>query len=189
MPEKNISRFLVDQLETPIGLLAIVADEAGRLRAVGWIDGHRRMDRSVGSGADDASVSMLPVSNPGGLTAALRGYFDGDLKAIEGLPVVMEGTAFQRAVWRALRQIPSGETRSYGQIAHKIGRPNAVRAVGLANGANPVAVVVPCHRVIGSDGSLTGYGAGIERKRWLLTHERCPTWGGKLPDCLSATLR
>ena len=81
------------------------------------------------------------------------------------------GTPFQRAVWRALREIPCGETRSYGEIARRIGRPKAVRAVGLANGANPIGIVVPCHRVIGSNGTLTGYGGGIERKRWLLAHE------------------
>jgi methylated-DNA-[protein]-cysteine S-methyltransferase len=84
----------------------------------------------------------------------------------------MDGTDFQRTVWRALRQIPCGTTIFYGELARRIGRPAAVRAVGLANGANPVGVVVPCHRVIGSDGSLTGYGGGIERKRWLLAHER-----------------
>ena len=82
------------------------------------------------------------------------------------------GTDFQREVWRALRGIPCGTTLSYGELARRIGRPNAVRAVGLANGANPIGVVVPCHRVIGSNGSLTGYGGGIERKRWLLDHER-----------------
>jgi methylated-DNA-[protein]-cysteine S-methyltransferase len=84
----------------------------------------------------------------------------------------MEGTDFQRTVWQALRRIPCGTTISYGELARRIGRPAAVRAVGLANGANPVGVVVPCHRVIGADGSLTGYGGGIERKRWLLAHER-----------------
>ena len=81
------------------------------------------------------------------------------------------GTPFQRAVWAALRRIPAGETLSYGQLAAQIGKPKAVRAVGLANGSNPVGVVVPCHRVIGADGSLTGYGGGLPRKLWLLEHE------------------
>jgi methylated-DNA-[protein]-cysteine S-methyltransferase len=88
------------------------------------------------------------------------------------LPVQTAGTLFQREVWRALREIPCGSTVSYGKLAQQIGRPAAIRAVGLANGSNPIGVVVPCHRVIGADGSLTGYGGGIERKRWLLAHER-----------------
>jgi methylated-DNA-[protein]-cysteine S-methyltransferase len=95
------------------------------------------------------------------------------LTAIDGLKVAFStGTEFQLCVWRALREVPCGQTWSYGQLARKIGRPSAVRAVGLANGANPVGLVVPCHRVIGSDGSLTGYGGGLHRKRWLLAHER-----------------
>jgi methylated-DNA-[protein]-cysteine S-methyltransferase len=102
----------------------------------------------------------------------MRAYFAGNLTAIDDLPVATGGTDFQRQVWRALRQIPCGETISYGELARRIDRPAAVRAVGLANGSNPISVVVPCHRVIGSDGSLTGYGGGIERKRWLLTHEQ-----------------
>jgi methylated-DNA-[protein]-cysteine S-methyltransferase len=93
---------------------------------------------------------------------------------IDTLPVETGGTPFQREVWHALREIPCGTTTSYGKLAELIGRPAAMRAVGLANGANPVAVVVPCHRVIGANGSLTGYGGGIERKRWLLDHEKSP---------------
>ena len=100
-----------------------------------------------------------------------QAYFDGDTRCLNELPTSTEGTAFQRDVWSALKTIPRGETRSYADIARSIGRPKAVRAVGLANGANPVAIVVPCHRVIGADGSLTGYGAGVERKRWLLKIE------------------
>jgi methylated-DNA-[protein]-cysteine S-methyltransferase len=159
------ARLLVDHIETPIGRLAIVAAD-GRLRAVGWIDGHARMQRTLGGAA------VVPASNPGGLTAAIRAYFAGDLRAIDGLPVDAPGTEFQRSVWRALRDIPCGETLSYGALARRIGKPAAVRAVGLANGANPVGIVVPCHRVIGANGALTGYGGGIERKRWLLAHEQ-----------------
>ncbi len=102
---------------------------------------------------------------------ALADYFAGDLDAIADLPTAANGTAFQLSVWAALRQIPVGETVSYGALAARIGRPKAVRAVGLANGANPIAIVVPCHRVIGADASLTGYGGGLHRKRWLLAHE------------------
>ncbi len=110
--------------------------------------------------------------------AALRAYFAGDLTAIDNLPVETAGTLFQRLVWRALREIPCGQTISYAQLAQRIGRPAAARAVGLANGANPVSIVVPCHRVIGASGSLTGYGGGLERKRWLLTHEDALTSPG-----------
>jgi methylated-DNA-[protein]-cysteine S-methyltransferase len=110
--------------------------------------------------------------NPNSLIRAVSSYFDGDLKAIDNLPVQTAGTPFQSEVWRALRGIPCGSTVSYAELARRIGRPAAVRAVGLANGSNPVGIVVPCHRVIGADGSLTGYGGGIERKRWLLSHER-----------------
>ncbi len=99
---------------------------------------------------------------------ALDAWFGGDLTAFDGLEVRTGGTVFQRAVWRALRDIPAGETRTYGQLAAAIGAPKAVRAVGLANGANPVGVIVPCHRVIGANGALTGYAGGLERKRWLL---------------------
>jgi methylated-DNA-[protein]-cysteine S-methyltransferase len=121
-------------------------------------------------GADN--FSMIPDQNPFGLTNAIRAYFEGELEAIDTLPVATEGTSFQKSVWRALRDIPAGETISYGELANRIGKPAAVRAVGLANGANPIGIVVPCHRVIGANGSLTGYGGGIERKRWLLDHEK-----------------
>jgi methylated-DNA-[protein]-cysteine S-methyltransferase len=105
------------------------------------------------------------------MTDAINSYFAGELTAIDTLPVQTAGTPFQREVWYALRRIPCGTTVSYGKLAEQIGRPSAVRAVGLANGSNPIGVVVPCHRVIGANGSLTGYGGGMERKRWLLQHE------------------
>jgi methylated-DNA-[protein]-cysteine S-methyltransferase len=165
-------RLRLDHIDTPIGQLALVADDAGRLRVANFTDGHSRMERLLRSYSTDPLYKLVPASNPGGLSRAVRAYFAGDFTAIDGLPVEAGGTAFQSAVWRALCQIPCGETRSYGQIARQIGHPAAVRAVGLANGSNPVGIVVPCHRVIGSDGSLTGYGGGVERKRWLLAHER-----------------
>src|SRR5215831_1034053 len=108
-----------------------------------------------------------------------QAYFDGDLVAVASLPTATNGTNFQRAVWDALRHIAPGETISYGMLANRIGRPSAMRAVGLATGANPIAIVVPCHRVIGANGTLTGYGGGLERKRWLLAHERA---SGLQPD-------
>jgi len=116
-------------------------------------------------------VELTPATGVSAARRALEAYFAGDLSAIDDLPVMTTGTAFQSEVWAALRDIPAGSTTSYGALAARIGRPKAVRAVGLANGANPIGVVVPCHRVIGADASLTGYGGGLDRKRWLLAHE------------------
>ena len=101
----------------------------------------------------------------------LSRYFDGDLASLDEIDVELHGTAFQQRVWNALRTVTVGTTTSYAELARRVGAPAAVRAVGAANGANPVAVVLPCHRIIGSNGSLTGYGGGLERKRWLLHHE------------------
>jgi methylated-DNA-[protein]-cysteine S-methyltransferase len=165
-------RLLVDRVATPIGDLVVVADEAGRLHAVEWADHDELMQRWLRRHCGAQGFSLHPANDPGGLAAALAAYFAGDLAAIDTMPVAAFGTDFQRIVWKALRGIPCGETLSYAALARRIGRETAVRAVGLANGSNPVSVVVPCHRVIGSDGSLTGYGGGIERKRWLLAHEQ-----------------
>ena len=179
-------RLLIDRIETPIGELAIVADDAGRLRAVEWTDHDANMQRSLRLHYGPDGYSLTPAPNPGGVSAAIRAYFAGNLRAIDALPVATGGTAFQRTVWRALRRIPCGETISYRELARRVDRPAAVRAVGLANGSNPISVVVPCHRVIGSDGSLTGYGGGIERKRWLLAHERRAGAASVLPRTASA---
>ncbi|MGO8856912.1 MAG: methylated-DNA--[protein]-cysteine S-methyltransferase [Steroidobacteraceae bacterium] len=102
---------------------------------------------------------------------ALEAYFEGNLAAIDRLPTAIHGTAFQCQVWDALRSIPFGQTISYATLAARIGRPSAARTVGLANGANPIAIVVPCHRVMAAHGALTGYGGGLARKQWLLAHE------------------
>lgn len=101
----------------------------------------------------------------------MQRYFAGELSIIDDLPVKTAGTDFQRQVWQELRKIPCGETISYGELAQRINRPTASRAVGMANGLNPISIVVPCHRVIGQQGALTGYAGGVERKRWLLMHE------------------
>jgi methylated-DNA-[protein]-cysteine S-methyltransferase len=169
--------LVYDEIESPLGRLRLFADDAGGLHAVGWTTGHARMDKPLAVTGEARTVNatqaeLRRVQNPHGLSAALAAYFAGDLRAIEGLPTVLRGTDFQRRVWSALLEIPCGETWSYGQLARHIGNPAAVRAVGLANGANPIGIVVPCHRVIGADGTLTGYGGGLERKRWLLAHER-----------------
>lgn len=115
--------------------------------------------------------SLNQHSDPAGAVTALGSYFSGSMTALDGIDVEMNGTPFQQRVWNALRSVRCGTTASYASIARVIGAPRAVRAVGAANRANPVAVIVPCHRIVGSDGSLTGYGGGLERKRWLLQHE------------------
>jgi methylated-DNA-[protein]-cysteine S-methyltransferase len=164
--------FFVEHIETPTGHMRLVTDDTQRLRALDWDDCDTRMrdllNRHYGAGA----VTLHRASHPSKAAQALRAYFDGDLDAIIELPTETNGTPFQRKVWAALRRIPAGHTVSYGALAAAIGQPKAVRAVGLANGANPIAIVVPCHRVIGANASLTGYGGGLHRKRWLLAHER-----------------
>jgi methylated-DNA-[protein]-cysteine S-methyltransferase len=163
--------LLIDRIDTPIGELMIVADHDGNLRAADWTDHDARMRRFLRIHYGESGFKLEPNHNPGDLTSAISSYFAGELAAIDTLPVKTAGTSFQREGWQALRNIPCGTTISYAELAGKIGRPTAVRAVGLANGSNPVGIIVPCHRVIGSNGSLTGYGGGIERKSWLLEHE------------------
>lgn len=165
-------QLLIDRLKTPIGEMLIVADCNGNLRATDWTDHEARMRQLLRLQYGENAFRLEPTCNLRGLTDAMNRYFAGELDVIDSLPVETGGTPFQREVWRELRQIPCGRTLSYAQLAQRIGRPRAVRGVGHANGANPVCIVVPCHRVIGSDGSLSGYGGGIERKRWLLEHEK-----------------
>ena len=166
----ELLHLTLERITTPIGELLVVADADGRLRAVDWADYADRMHGLLRRYCD-AGFKLETVSGVFGHVAAFCAYFAGDLTALDRLAVETGGTAFQRTVWRALRSICVGTTMSYAALARAIGRPAAVRAVGLANGANPVGIVVPCHRVIGSDGTLTGYGGGLERKRWLLAHE------------------
>lgn len=162
----------VDRIVTPIGELLIVADPDGNLRAIDWTDHEARMRRLLRLHYGKDGFKLEPSRGSTNVTFAISGYFAGELTAIDSLPVRTAGTPFQREVWRALRNIRCGTTVSYAKLAEQIGHPKAIRAVGLANGSNPIGIVVPCHRVIGSHGSLTGYGGGIERKRWLLDHER-----------------
>jgi methylated-DNA-[protein]-cysteine S-methyltransferase len=162
-------RLLADRLSTPIGTAVIVCDEDGRLRMFDWSDDENRWRPMLRARYGD--VKLVSQRDPFGHSSALKAYMEGEVHAIDALPVAFAGTAFQNKVWHALRTIPAGTTLSYTALAKRIGEPRAVRAVGLANGANPIGVIVPCHRVIGADGSLTGYGGGLERKRWLLAHE------------------
>mgnify|MGYP003449662189 FL=1 len=156
-------------LHTPIGQLLLVTDAQACIHAIDWRDYEARMLQLLARHHPGAELHAAPAPAP--VSAALEAYFAGELRAIDALEVAAIGTAFQRAVWGALRRIPVGSTHSYGQLAKALGRPAAVRAVGLCNGQNPIGVVVPCHRVIGASGALTGYAGGLLRKRWLLEHE------------------
>lgn len=163
--------FFLERPSTPIGELLLLTDEAERVRVLDFGDYDERMRRLLRRHYGAAGYRIEDAPSPTKARQALGAYFTGDLTAIDGLQVETGGTPFQRQVWAALRAIPVGTTTSYGALAQSIGRPKAVRAVGLANGSNPIGVIVPCHRVIGSDGSLTGYGGGLPRKQWLLEHE------------------
>lgn len=170
MPDP-VLELLIDRIATPTGEMILVADRQGNLRTIDWTDHESRMKKLLDRQYGKETYKLVPQRDPGGLSTALRRYFKGELSIIDKLPVQTAGTPFQRNVWKALRGIKCGTTISYAELARRIGKPKAVRAVGLANGQNPVGVVVPCHRVIGSNGSLTGYGGGLPRKQWLLRHE------------------
>jgi O-6-methylguanine DNA methyltransferase len=160
----------LQQYDSPCASLLLVTDETGALRALDFADYETRMHRLLQQhyGDYDLQRGMAPAE----IIELLDAYFEGNLDALDDIRIASGGTTFQRAVWRAVRAIEPSTTKSYGEIATQIGRPNASRAVGAANGANPIAIVVPCHRVIGANGSLTGYGGSIPRKQWLLDHER-----------------
>jgi methylated-DNA-[protein]-cysteine S-methyltransferase len=148
---------------TPIGDLVLVADVDGVLHGAEWADCLDRLPAEL-SGSARGRLPQ-PVCN------AVRAYFEGAMAALEPIRVAASGTPFQRAVWEALRAIPPGTTLTYGALARMLGRPGGARSVGHANGANPISVVVPCHRLVAAGGSLTGYGGGLDRKQWLLAHE------------------
>ncbi len=143
------------KIETPIGTLHAAFDDEERLTELGFREP-----------ASDPSPAIRNAQ----LETQLREYFSGKRKTFD-FPLAPKGTEFQLAVWNALLEIPYGDTVTYAELARRIGKPSAVRAVGAANGANPIPVIIPCHRVIGSNGTLTGYGGGIERKQWLLALE------------------
>jgi O-6-methylguanine DNA methyltransferase len=163
------ARLLLDRCPTPLGEVLLVSDETGRLRALDFEDYEDRMRRLLR--LHYGAVALAAGKAPATLSCALQAYFEGDLAALRTVEHATGGTQFQRAVWAALVAIPHGETRSYGQLAQTVGAPGAARAVGWANGSNPIAIVVPCHRVIGASGKLTGYAGGLHRKEWLLRHE------------------
>lgn len=164
-------KLLLERATTPLGQMLIATDEQDRLRLLDWQDYEDRLHLLLRRQYPRQPVELHETTTTSTAMRAMQAYWDGDLTAINGVQTATGGTAFQQEVWAALRSIPAGETLSYRDLALRIGRPKAVRAVGLANGSNPVSIVVPCHRVIGADGSLTGYGGGLDRKRWLLQHE------------------
>ena len=157
-------------VESPIGRLMLTTD--GMALTGLYMNLYRNKPSKLPGLGDDwiqnATIDPLPAA-----ARQLKEYFAGKRREFD-LPLRMQGTEFQQRVWRELTKIPFGETRSYGQLAKRLNNPNGSRAVGLANGRNPIAVIVPCHRVIGADGSLTGFGGGLDRKEWLLTHEGQP---------------
>jgi O-6-methylguanine DNA methyltransferase len=154
----------------PFSSLILVWDEVGAVRAIEFGHHEARLHRLLR--AHYGEYVLQPGEPPQSLVAALDAYFAGDHRAVDAIAVATGGTAFQRQVWQALRSIPPGTTKTYGQLARELGRASASRAVGAANGANPIAIVVPCHRVIGAQGALTGYSGGLAHKQWLLAHER-----------------
>ncbi|HDL17003.1 MAG TPA: methylated-DNA--[protein]-cysteine S-methyltransferase [Rhizobiales bacterium] len=170
LPPETLFR---DQLETPIGTMLVITDKQERLRALDWREYEDRMHRLLQLHAKkkNREYELQAAPLPAAIHKALDAYFAGNFVPVNDIPVYTTGTVFQQAVWRALRNIPAGTTLSYSALAKNLGRPKAVRAVGTANGANPVGIVIPCHRVIGMDGSMAGYGGGLARKRWLLAHE------------------
>jgi methylated-DNA-[protein]-cysteine S-methyltransferase len=162
--------LIQDELLTPLGKLLLVAEADGTLVALEFADHQSRMHTLL-----QRRYAEQWVWHRGGLPEvrrALEAYFAGDMTLVNDLPVSVQGTDFQRRCWLSLRSIPCGQTISYAQQAQGVGSPKASRAVGQANGLNPVAIVLPCHRVIGSNQRLTGYASGLDKKRWLLEHER-----------------
>lgn len=166
--------LFLERRSSPVAPLLLVSDADGRLRALEFADAEDRLHRLLK--VHYGSYTLLDGPAPAAVGEALTAYFKGEIGALAGITVASGGTDFQRQVWQALREIPPGTTTSYGELAARIGRPSASRAVGAANGSNPIGIVVPCHRVIGASGTLTGYAGGLSRKRWLLDHERqfCP---------------
>ena len=162
--DMNPDRLFYSELTSPVGPLLLVGDEAA-LAGLYMQDQRHQPPLPDGCRKNDKAFRDAREQ--------LRAYFAGKLQQFE-LVLRASGSAFQARVWRELRKIPFGRTESYGALASRLGNPNASRAVGLANGRNPIGIIVPCHRVVGANGSLTGYGGGIDRKQWLLEHEqRC----------------
>jgi methylated-DNA-[protein]-cysteine S-methyltransferase len=158
-------------LPTPLGDMLALSSDAGLCALEFMGDRLTRLDRRLARWFEPLEIVDRESKPIAGARRWLKDYFGG-IAANVDLPLDMRGAPFEKRVWSVLREIPAGATTSYGAIAKQLGSPGASRAVGLANGANPIAIIVPCHRVIGSSGSLVGYGGGLERKTWLIDHER-----------------
>jgi len=169
MHAQPLECFSVDRLETPIGTALIITDADGMLRAFDWEDHVIRIKELLR--LQYGGFELKDMRAPTAIRSALSSYFKGDLAALGAITWRIAGTPFQQKVWNALPKIRAGTTMTYGALAAKLGAPNAMRAVGHANGSNPISVVIPCHRLIGANGDLIKYGSGLERKRWLLRHE------------------
>jgi methylated-DNA-[protein]-cysteine S-methyltransferase len=169
MNAKLPQTFGLDRLETPIGTALLITDSDGALRALDWEDYESRMRELLR--LQYGAIALKDARAPREMRAALTAYFKGDLGRLKTIPWRVAGTPFQHKVWTALPKIKPGTTMSYGAMAMRLGVPKAMRAVGHANGSNPISVVLPCHRLVGADGALVKYGGGLERKRWLLEHE------------------
>lgn len=165
-------QLFLSHLESPLGDMLLVTDEQQVVRALDFADHRAHLHRGLREHYGNDQLTEIPA--PEHIAQALARYFAGELDALDALPTATQGTDLQRQVWAALRRIPAGTTTSYGKLAKALGfdDPRAAIDIGAANGANPIAIVVPCHRVIASDGSLKGYAWGLHRKRWLLEHEK-----------------
>ncbi|MEM9005566.1 MAG: methylated-DNA--[protein]-cysteine S-methyltransferase [Cyanobacteria bacterium P01_F01_bin.86] len=163
-----MTSLLIDRIPSPIGQIWVVTQN-NTLCAVDFEDCEARMRSLLQKRF--GPIQLREADNPGGISDRFRAYLAGDLQSLDGIPTATGGTDFQQQVWQALRTIPPGQVATYGELAKQLGRPQAVRAVGRTNGLNPIAIVLPCHRVIGANGKLTGYAGGLARKQWLLAHE------------------
>jgi methylated-DNA-[protein]-cysteine S-methyltransferase len=161
----------VGEMTSPLGAIMLAVDHDGQLRAADFADCESRLHLLLNRRLDETTYDLRPGKIPATIKTALKDYFAGDLGAIRRIPVTASGTPFQESVWNALRKVTPGQAISYSELARRLGRPQSPRAVGHANGANPFCIVIPCHRLVGANGALTGYSGGLERKRWLLDHE------------------
>ncbi|MGC8555363.1 MAG: methylated-DNA--[protein]-cysteine S-methyltransferase [Candidatus Acidulodesulfobacterium sp.] len=163
--------FYSEHIATPIGEMIAVVDSEKRLRALDWTDCETRMYQLFRLQYIRCDVKLIAGKIPIEIKQKLNAYWQGDIESIDYIPVKTCGTCFQQEAWSVLRTIPAGKTISYKIQAAKIGKPSAIRAVALADKFNPILIVIPCHRIIGSDGSICGYAGGLKRKQWLLKHE------------------
>lgn len=161
-------KLFIDNIDSAIGKILLVSDGES-LCALDYADYENRMMMMLQRHYLD--FQLQDIIDPQGFSSQIRAYLAGDIDGINNIPVSTGGTAFQQQVWSALRAIPPGTVFTYGELAAKLRKPTAYRAVGMTNALNPVAIVIPCHRLVGANGALTGYAGGLERKRWLLQHE------------------